>query len=216
MSRKVFTAGEVLAAADVNNFLMDQTVMSFAGTAARGSAIGTAVEGMVSYLEDINAISIYDGAAWKTSLSPAGGILQVVSTTKNNIFSMTSTTATEITGLTATITPKSTTSKILVTATLTLGNSGQNINWVQLFRGATWISQPATGASYYGTTIQSTQANTDAQPLSISFLDSPATTSATTYSIKVASNAGTLYINRRGDNADFTGTSTITIMEVSA
>jgi hypothetical protein len=64
MPRKVFTAGEVLAAADVNSFLMDQTVMSFAGTAARGSAIGTAVEGMVTYLEDIDDLRTYSGSAW--------------------------------------------------------------------------------------------------------------------------------------------------------
>jgi hypothetical protein len=64
MSRKVFTAGEVLAAADVNNFLMDQSVMSFAGTAARGSAIGTAVEGMVTYLEDSNSLSVNNGTDW--------------------------------------------------------------------------------------------------------------------------------------------------------
>jgi hypothetical protein len=63
MSRKVFTAGEVLAAADVNSFLMDQSVMSFAGTAARGSAIPTPVEGMAAYLEDSNIISLYDGSA---------------------------------------------------------------------------------------------------------------------------------------------------------
>jgi hypothetical protein len=66
MPRKVFTAGEVLAAADVNSFLMDQSVMSFAGTAARGSAIGTAVEGMVTYLEDSNLIQAYNSTAWTT------------------------------------------------------------------------------------------------------------------------------------------------------
>ena len=64
MPRKVFTAGEVLAAADVNEFLMDQAVQSFAGTAARGSAIGTAVEGMVTYLEDIDDLRTYDGSSW--------------------------------------------------------------------------------------------------------------------------------------------------------
>jgi hypothetical protein len=64
MSRKVFTAGEVLAATDVNSFLMDQTVMSFPGTAARGSAIGSATVGMVSYLEDIDSLSVNNGTAW--------------------------------------------------------------------------------------------------------------------------------------------------------
>jgi archaellum component FlaG (FlaF/FlaG flagellin family) len=64
LGRKVFTAGEVLTAANVNGYLMDQTVMVFAGTAARSSAIATASEGMVSYLSDTNAIQYYDGAAW--------------------------------------------------------------------------------------------------------------------------------------------------------
>jgi hypothetical protein len=67
MPRKVFTAGEVLAAADVNSFLMDQTVMTFAGTAARGSAIGTATEGMVTYLTDIDALSVYNGTQFITN-----------------------------------------------------------------------------------------------------------------------------------------------------
>jgi len=57
--RKVFTAGEVLSAANVMEFLMDQSVMTFAGSAARGSSIGTATEGMVSYLTDTNKIEVF-------------------------------------------------------------------------------------------------------------------------------------------------------------
>jgi hypothetical protein len=67
MSRKVFTAGEVLAAADVNSFLMDQTVMSFAGTAARGSAIPSPVEGMYTHLEDRDRLEFYNGSSWLAS-----------------------------------------------------------------------------------------------------------------------------------------------------
>jgi hypothetical protein len=63
--RRVFAPGEVLTASNTMNYLMDQTVMNFAGTAARGSAIGTAVaEGMVSYLADTNDVQVYDGADW--------------------------------------------------------------------------------------------------------------------------------------------------------
>jgi hypothetical protein len=69
MSRKVFTAGEVLAAADVNSFLMDQTVMSFAGTAARGSAIPSPVNGMVTYLEDSDSVQIFDGSSFAEAVS---------------------------------------------------------------------------------------------------------------------------------------------------
>jgi hypothetical protein len=68
MSRKVFTAGEVLAAADVNSFLMDQTVMSFAGTAARGSAIPSPVEGMYTHLEDTDRLQFWNGSAWSSPL----------------------------------------------------------------------------------------------------------------------------------------------------
>jgi hypothetical protein len=64
MSRKTFTAGEVLAAADVNNFLMDQTVMSFSGTAARDSAIPTPVEGMTTYHETTDLLETWNGTAW--------------------------------------------------------------------------------------------------------------------------------------------------------
>lgn len=63
MPRKVFVAGEVLTASDVNTNLMDQAVMTFAGTAARGSAIASPVEGMVSYLADTNRLEIYGGTA---------------------------------------------------------------------------------------------------------------------------------------------------------
>jgi hypothetical protein len=63
--RRVFAPGEVLTASNTMNYLMDQTVMNFAGTAARGSAIGTAVsEGMVSYLADTNSIEVYTGSGW--------------------------------------------------------------------------------------------------------------------------------------------------------
>ena len=64
MPKKTFTAGEVLAAADVNTFLMDQSVMTFAGTASRGSAIGTATEGMMTYLADVDLFQFYNGTIW--------------------------------------------------------------------------------------------------------------------------------------------------------
>jgi hypothetical protein len=71
MPRKEFESFTRLDASDVNTYLMDQSVMSFAGTATRGSAIGTAVEGMTTYLEDSNYLSIYDGATWIPAL-PVG------------------------------------------------------------------------------------------------------------------------------------------------
>jgi hypothetical protein len=67
--KKTFTAGDVLTASDVNNYLMDQTVMVFGGTAARSSAIPTPSEGMVSYQTDTDAIEAYDGTNWVTRVA---------------------------------------------------------------------------------------------------------------------------------------------------
>jgi hypothetical protein len=64
MPRKVFTSGEVLSASDVNSFLMNQMVQVFAGTAARGSAIPSPTEGMLTYLEDTNSFQFYNGTSF--------------------------------------------------------------------------------------------------------------------------------------------------------
>lgn len=69
--RKVFTAGEVLRAADVNGYLMDQAVQVYAGTAARGSAIGTATSaGMMSYLSDQAKLQLATGTATWVDVYP--------------------------------------------------------------------------------------------------------------------------------------------------
>ncbi len=66
LGRKVFTAGSVLNATDVQSYLQDQAVMVFSGTAARGSALGagTVSAGMVSYLTDADQIQHYNGTNW--------------------------------------------------------------------------------------------------------------------------------------------------------
>jgi hypothetical protein len=62
---KLFATGDVLTAAQVNTFLMQQTVMVFADSAARTTALsGVLAEGMVSYLQDTNSLEVYDGSAW--------------------------------------------------------------------------------------------------------------------------------------------------------
>jgi len=62
---KLFQTGDVLTAAQVNTYLNEQTVMVFASAAARTSALTSVLsEGMVSYLQDTNAVEVYDGSAW--------------------------------------------------------------------------------------------------------------------------------------------------------
>lgn len=62
---KLFNTGDVLTAAQVNTYLMQQSVMVFADSAARTTALsGVLAEGMLSYLQDTNAVEKYDGSAW--------------------------------------------------------------------------------------------------------------------------------------------------------
>ena len=64
---KLFATGDVLTAAQVNTYLMQQSVMVFASASARNTALsGVLSEGMVAYLLDTNDVTIYDGAAWNS------------------------------------------------------------------------------------------------------------------------------------------------------
>jgi hypothetical protein len=67
--RKVFVAGEILTAADVNANLMDQAVMTFADAAARTTAIPSPTEGMVTYLASTKNLQRWTGSAWVNVVS---------------------------------------------------------------------------------------------------------------------------------------------------
>jgi len=74
---KLFATGDVLTAAQVNTYLNEQTVMVFASSAARTSALSAVLaEGMVSYLQDTNAVEVYNGSAW-VGVSGAGDVTEV-------------------------------------------------------------------------------------------------------------------------------------------
>ena len=64
MPRKVWTAGDVLAAADVMTYLGDQVISVFADAAARDASITSPLHGMACYLQDTDALELYDGSAW--------------------------------------------------------------------------------------------------------------------------------------------------------
>jgi hypothetical protein len=97
---RTFTAGEVLTASNVQNYLMDQSVMVFGGSAARSSAIGTAnfEEGMVSYLTDTDKVEAYNGTDWVSVAPTTSQGLTLINTTSfsgvssqsiNDVFSTT-------------------------------------------------------------------------------------------------------------------------------
>ena len=61
---KVFAVGEVLTAADVNDYLMEQSIGIFADSTARDAQITSPIEGQFCYLADTNVLQFYNGSAW--------------------------------------------------------------------------------------------------------------------------------------------------------
>ena len=148
-----------------------------------------------------------------------GKILQVVQTVKTDTFTTTSTSFTDITGMSASITPQSTSSKILVDVNLSYG--GNNFNFFcDLLRGSTTIGAAPSGNN--NCTLALCGITTTTYQIfngSILFLDSPSTTSATTYKLQIACQSGGEFIlnkSRRDSTADGTCTSSITLSEVAS
>ena len=225
MPRKVFVANEILTAADVNTNLMDQAVMVFADSAARGSAIPSPSEGMVTYLSDVNQVQAYTGAAFK----PVSNILQVVTVEKTDTFTTSSLSFTDVTGLSVSITPTADTSKILVLMDVKAGSfesATSSSTHLQLLRASTVIgsgvgagSRVAAIATVLGDARYNTSADIYSEHSTV--LDSPATASSVTYKVQArAAVSGDLAtINRSGSDTDGAATarvaSRITLMEVA-
>jgi len=165
-------------------------------------------------------------AAQMNNLRGAFRILQVVSTTKTDTYSESlasgAVSASNITGLTASITPASSSNKVLIFVQITGGSSGDQIVAGQIFRDSTAI---AIGDAASNRTSLSAFQHGDFQMsnISMSFLDSPATTSAITYGFRIFNGGAvtrTMYVNRGGTDSDLSyygrSASTITVMEVSA
>jgi hypothetical protein len=73
LGRKVFVAGDVLTAAQVQGFLQDQVIMVFANETARTTAIPSPTQGMFAYLTTDSTLYTYDGADWVAFTSGGGG-----------------------------------------------------------------------------------------------------------------------------------------------
>ena len=176
-------------------------------------------------------MTIYWGDGTSTATHPSGGkILQVQSATKTDSQSHSGTTHTLISGLTVTITPASSSNKILIVYNVSVGCTGAAYVELRIARGSTDDINigDANGSNtrcthyryfdnYYGTTDYS---GLDTYPFAGNYLDSPNTTSATTYGIYFANTAGSygMIINSVNDSSEAyygTSTSTLTAMEVS-
>ena len=168
---------------------------------ADSSAVTTSLDYKVAQLEAISH----------------GKILQVVSTTKTNTFTTTSTSYVDVTGVSQAITPTSATSKVLIIITGVTGQtSNADLNRFNIVRDSTNIGQSTGGATANETSFIYPLVANVGVPFAISFLDSPATTSATTYKLQMAVSGGTGTIGRHGQNSNSGAITTITVMEVAA
>ena len=160
--------------------------------------------------------------AGNPDINNVGKILQIVSVHKSDSASTTSTGFVD-TGLQASITPSSTSNKILVVADAKMGMASGNIGYVGLFRGSTQICLGDTNGSAIRSyaACDGSSAQHDAYPANCVFLDSPSTTSSTTYKVRFRGNNGNIVrLNRAGSDrsngTDGVYASNITLMEIAA
>ena len=162
----------------------------------------------------VNAITETDGTAF-----PYGKIIQVVQTVKTDTTSHDTTAWTDISGMSVSITPQSASNKVLIM--FSGMGSTVNMGFVRLVRDSTTIGAGDDIGSRVNCTCQFHRAGDSNLQTSFSFqyLDSPNTTSATTYKLQWRDESGTIYLNRsvtdHNNDAGARTASVITAMEVS-
>jgi len=179
-----------------------------------------------SYVIDVAAGSSLDLSAG--AVLPAGSILQVVSTTKTDVFTASlsgRSFSSNVTGLEASITPSSASSKILVTLHMSALRTDSSDIMFKLRRDSTDIAvgdSAGTRQQLTGGLANVTTGSIVTQNMGAQFLDSPASTSALTYGVQLfnpSSSTRTVAVNRTLGDTDDTGfgrhVSTITVMEVA-
>jgi len=189
-----------------------------------GTITGLAVGGLPN--ATVIAADLASGAA--RSNFGAGAVLQVVQATKTNTFSTSSGTGSPvaITGLSASITPSSVNSRIMIVANFGQISGSSETTWgIFMFRNGTKINfGDAAGSRAQGSIaggIASSGATYRGNSASIMFVDSPATTSALSYTFSLGSNgSATIYLNQDGRNTDAANdstrtTTTVILMEIA-
>ena len=178
----------------------------------------------------ISAGGLPDGVITSDDLASSlnlGKILQVVQTVKTDTTSTSGTSYADISGFSVSITPSSTSSKVLVMVSLIIGVDYQF--FARLVRNSTAIllgdsdgSRIQSTFGLYGGGNSIGPFHNGATPLPITYLDSPSTTSATTYKVqwKTSYSNYPAYLNRSkndGNDGNFArGASTIIAMEVAS
>ena len=192
-----------------------------------GSITGLSVGGLGSGV--VNSTTLADGAATGSKLG-TGSIIKVLQTVKTDTFSRNGSSWGDITGMNQSITPISTSSKVFVMVDLKIGaDHGDSDYNFKIVRGSTDIyigdadgnkRRSSMGTGSYGMPSNTSDGQYRIEQVSLMYLDSPNTTSATTYKVQIINVGGrTNYINRNHHNGDTNATprtaSSITLMEIA-
>jgi hypothetical protein len=187
----------------VNLFYDNANKLQTTGTGVTVSGVmaATTLTGDGSALTALNASNLATGTVPAARLPGGlGKVLQVVSTNNGTVFSTSSSSYVDVSGQAVTITPSATSSKVLVTLDYTTDTFGDNTVYsVQLVRGSTAIGNAADGNQMLH--MNANEYDTGG----FTFLDSPSTTSATTYKLQVKTGShsgpggGTIIFNRSQD-----------------
>ena len=169
-----------------------------------GTISGVSATGLTT-AQTVSASSITTGTLPKGQL-PTGSVLQILTDTQSGEQSTTSTSFTN-TALSVTITPTSSTSKIFLLYTGSSGNDGAQESYLTFVRNSTNLGNGTAGLMRIWFNGSSSY---HFAGMSMSFLDSPATTSAVTYTVQFRTNSGIAYIS--GANS----TDSFTVFEIAA
>ena len=192
-----------------------------AGSTYLQGTLGTAANNVVQ-LTAAAKLPAVDGSLL-TNVTAGGKVLQTQQTLVTAAtFTTRSTSWTDLTGMTVSITPATTGSKILLTANFSFDTSSTtNFAAFKALRDSTDLSVgDAAGSRVQCALWGASYSNQATVNRSMTWLDSPSTTSATVYKLQIQMDAGTFYFNRTNtdtDNASFPRTiSTITATEIGA
>jgi hypothetical protein len=215
-----FQTGEVLTAANVDDFLMKQSVQKYADAAARDSALGTAVgggnalrEGMVAYLDDEDLPSFYNGTTWTTEFG-GGGLVAV----KHALFTGTQTNSTAaganfaVDDLSITHTLADAANKLIISAYFGAAGSSEQLGQVGIAvadDGTLIAIGDADGVRTRvgaGGVVSGTGSTIVVTMPSVTFVYEPGDTASHTYTVRainIRTDTRTLYINRTEEDLNF-------------
>jgi hypothetical protein len=173
----------------------------------------------------VNADDLANGAVTAAKMGYAGAVLQVVTAVKTDTYGTSTLGWSDITSngipLACTITPRYSTSKILILAQITVGTDSGNLWAIRLLRNSTLINfGDASGSAGQGIRNAGYRETNSQEMVSVAFLDSPGTTSATTYKFQNNTESGyAFYLNRTANSINDTrqarSSSNIILMEIA-